>query len=538
MLKVFLVEDESIVREGLRDNIPWDQYDYEFVGEASDGEIALPLIRKTKPDVLITDIKMPFMDGLALSNIVMQELPDIKIIIISGYDDFEYARQAIRIGVEQYLLKPVTRSALQKALQEVREKVEAEWEQKDYLKKFQNEMREYEQFARRRFFEKVFAGRLSVQEIYEEAQKVSLNLHASSYNLVMISLNDKRGEESGMDSQLFDRYQEELLHYFPGFPEYFIFQWNVSVYGILIMGEPDRIEELTQRCIENVRRICELPPGGLEWHVVAGNPVERLSLLPEVYSKVNHLLSYRFLLPDKPILTEQDLELLPGNEESDMSGLGNAQVDPELLQRFLKEGQSEEVHDFVSGYVQSMKEQLKSKMFRNYLVLSTRFAVIAFVEKMGYEQEKFFQTIAADKLQEYVLNPEDISEYMEVLLSRAIELRDQENEYKGKKVISDALEYIEAHYTEEDFSLNKVAEQVHVSPNYLSAIFSSEMETTFVEYVTRKRLEKAKQLLRQTDWTAQEIAGEAGYKEAHYFSFVFKKTVGCTPKEYRNQNKR
>ena len=98
-LKVFLAEDESVVREGLRDNIPWQQFGYQFVGEAGDGEMALPLIRKTRPDVLITDIKMPFMDGLALSHIVGQEFPEMKIIIISGYDDFEYARQAIQEGV-------------------------------------------------------------------------------------------------------------------------------------------------------------------------------------------------------------------------------------------------------------------------------------------------------------------------------------------------------------------------------------------------------------------------------------------------------
>lgn len=122
MLKVFLVEDESFIREGLRDNIPWEKYGYTFVGEASDGEMALPMIRKLRPDVLITDIKMPFMDGLALSRIVQSELPQTRIIIISGYDDFEYARQAIEVGVEQYLLKPITKLALRKVLLELKEK--------------------------------------------------------------------------------------------------------------------------------------------------------------------------------------------------------------------------------------------------------------------------------------------------------------------------------------------------------------------------------------------------------------------------------
>ncbi|MDE6318656.1 MAG: response regulator, partial [Lachnospiraceae bacterium] len=109
MLKVFLVEDESIVREGLRDNIPWEQWGYQFVGEAGDGEMALSLIQKTKPDVLLTDIKMPFMDGLSLSRLVHQEFPDMKIIILRGYADFEYARGASQVGAEQYLLKPITR---------------------------------------------------------------------------------------------------------------------------------------------------------------------------------------------------------------------------------------------------------------------------------------------------------------------------------------------------------------------------------------------------------------------------------------------
>lgn len=197
MLKIFLVEDESIVREGLRDNIPWRQYGYQFVGEAGDGEMAAPLIQKTQPDVLLTDIKMPFMDGLSLSRIVHQEFPDMKIIIISGYDDFEYARQAIALGVEQYLLKPVTRANLQKVLTELRTKIESEQEQRRYQEKFQDETREYEQFSRTNFFVKVFEGRIPVQDIYEEAARLSLKINAPCYNLLMFSLMERyQGREA------------------------------------------------------------------------------------------------------------------------------------------------------------------------------------------------------------------------------------------------------------------------------------------------------------------------------------------------------
>ena len=193
MLKVFLVEDETVIREGLRDHIPWDQYGYRFVGEASDGEMALPLIRKTRPDLIITDIKMPFMDGLSLSRMVKEEFSKTKIVILSGYDDFEYARRAITIGVDQYILKPVTRASIRTVLQEIREKIEREQEQEDYQTRLADEMREYEQFSMRHFFEKMLEGELSVAEIYDEAAKKSLDLSASGYNLIFLYMQEKKG---------------------------------------------------------------------------------------------------------------------------------------------------------------------------------------------------------------------------------------------------------------------------------------------------------------------------------------------------------
>ena len=170
MLKVFLTEDESIVREGLRDNIPWEEYGFTFAGEAADGEMALPLIRKIKPDILITDIKMPFMDGLEISRIVSRELPNTKIIIISGYDDFEYARQAIELHVDQYLLKPVTKVGMIRALEQTKRRIEDEQEQHSFLRRWGQESREYEHYSRRIFFEQLVDGSLTPSELRKQAK--------------------------------------------------------------------------------------------------------------------------------------------------------------------------------------------------------------------------------------------------------------------------------------------------------------------------------------------------------------------------------
>ena len=134
MIKVFLVEDEIAIRSGIKNSIHWEEEGYEFTGEASDGELAYPMILKERPDILITDIKMPFMDGLELSRLVRRELPDIKILILSGYDEFEYAKEAIKVGVTEYLLKPISSAKLLQVLGEVRDIVLQESEEKELLR--------------------------------------------------------------------------------------------------------------------------------------------------------------------------------------------------------------------------------------------------------------------------------------------------------------------------------------------------------------------------------------------------------------------
>lgn len=537
MLKVFLVEDESIVREGLRDNIPWQQYGYEFVGEASDGEMALPLIQKTKPDVLLTDIKMPFMDGLSLSKLVHQEFPDMKIIIISGYDDFEYARGAILVGAEQYLLKPITRAAMQKVLAELKTKIETEREQKNYQEKFQSEAREYEQFSRTDFFVKVFEGRMPVQDMYEEAAKLSLKINAPCYNILLFNLQEKRtAENRGTESEGFARKREELLHYFIRYPENLVFRWNVNTYGVLIKGSTAQMQELGARCLENVDRICHPAEEFLDWYVALGEPVERLSLLAECYSKVNHLFAYRFLRPQLHVFTVETMgRIVPEKEEGgSIRDIDPAKMEAELIRDFLLQGARDEVADFVENYLLAVGEALQSAMFRNYLTLHVYFAAVSYVESLGCGREEFLQLLNDGGLTpEGQYDVDALPDYLCGLMERAMELRDRESDNQSKHILKKALSYIEENYSQESLSLNSVAGEVNVSANYFSAIFSQAMQVTFVEYVTGKRMDKAKKLLRQTQMHTGEIAMEVGYKDPHYFSFVFKKTQGCTPREYR-----
>ena len=533
MLRVFLAEDETIIRETLRDTMPWAQCGYTFVGEAGDGEMALPLIQQAKPDVLITDIRMPFMDGLALSKLVLQEFPQMKVIILSGYDDFEYAQTAIGLGVERYLLKPITKSTLMTVLQEVREKIQGERAQQNYLAQFRQEAQDYEQYARRRFLERIVAGQLSVQEIYEQAEKLDLDLRAQVYDLALVSAvpessNTETYSERGA------RIRDEMVSYFLKHPEYILFRWNLTSYAVLLLGRQENMEAIVSRCVNKVRQLYQTFGPELSWYAAVGTPTRRLSALPGCFEEVSRLWAYRHILPEQHILSAETVKTFTGTgSDHDLSGLDMSKVSPAMLTGVLQNASAQEIPSFVDEYIHSLEEALESGPFCQYLMLSARFTATQFVEDLGVEQREYLSGLGCLGMVGQQISVEDLKRYLSDILLQAIKLRDRVtgSQYSGQ--LKQAVRYIDEHYRCEDISLNRVAKEVDLSPNYLSAVFSQEMGTTFVEYLTARRMEKARELLRHSDLRSGEIAAAVGYKDSHYFSFLFKKTQGCTPRDYR-----
>lgn len=496
--------------------------------------MALPLIRQSKPDVLITDIRMPFMDGLALSKLVLQEFPRMKVIIISGYDDFEYARQAIGIGVERYLLKPITKSSLIDLLEEVREKIEGERAQQNYRMQFQQEAQEYEQYARRRFFERIVAGQLSLPQIYEQAEKLELDLRAQSYTIVLVSAVPEQHGVTESYSEPGARIRDGLVAYLLKYPQYILFRWNLTTYAVLIKGERERIAEYVEQCSKKVSELYETYGPEMSWYVVAGTPTQRLSTLSECFEEVSRLWAYRYLLPEQHIITAGTVNFLVGTgSKQDLMDLDVSKLNPAVVTGVLQNASTQEVSSFVEEYIHSMSDALDSGPFCQYLMLSFRFTATQFVQSLNISQKAFLEKLKCLDMVGQNVTVSDLRRYLSDVLLRAIELRDQAAGNQYRSLLKEAVSYIDANYQREDISLNRVAKEVNISANYLSAVFSQEMGTTFVEYLTAKRMEKARELLRTSDLRSGEIAVTVGYKDPHYFSFLFKKTQGCTPRDYR-----
>ncbi|RHM27544.1 response regulator [Blautia obeum] len=542
MLKIFLAEDEVVVRETIKRMIPWEELGFELVGEAADGEMALPLLIRQQPDLLITDIKMPFMDGLTLARLAKKEIPGLKVVILSGYDDFNYAKQAIGIGVEDYLLKPITKNALIERLSEIRSRYEHEKTQKEYYEKFQREMQAYEKNSSRDFFEALVGGSMDMMEVYKRAEKLGLDIVAEAYNVLIFTMNcdedfsGQRDEYSSWEAESL----ELLENFFAGHSSAMLFRSNIFSYGVLLKGQRETIEENTRACVDEIRKILSRQDGRREWFLAVGQSVERLSQIQKSYHTASRAFSQRYLY-DENILYYDEMETMehPGGqaEIEDNAYLQKVDVNalnPAILQKFLSNGLQEEAENFVKDYFYAIgQEPMESLVFRNYVILNVRFSVISFIKGLGCDTNEMESADTEEVLTESGKSMESAIAYAENVISRAITLRDQNSGNKNRSILKTAVDFIDSHYMEEDISLNTVANVANVSANHFSALFSQNMGQTFIEYLTSLRMNKAKELLRCTGMRSSEIAGEIGYKDAHYFSYLFKKTQGMTPSDYR-----
>ena len=542
MLKIFLAEDEVVVRETIKRMIPWEELGFELVGEAADGEMALPLLLRQQPDLLITDIKMPFMDGLTLARLAKKEIPGLKVVILSGYDDFNYAKQAIGIGVEDYLLKPITKNALIERLSEIRSRYEHEKTQKEYYEKFQREMQAYEKNSSRDFFEALVGGSMDMMEVYKRAEKLGLDIVAEAYNVLIFTMNcdedfsGQRDEYSSWEAESL----ELLENFFAGHSSAMLFRSNIFSYGVLLKGQRETIEENTRVCVDEIRKILSRQDGRREWFLAVGQSVERLSQIQKSYHTASRAFSQRYLY-DENILYYDEMETMehPGGqaETEDNAYLQKVDVNalnPAILQKFLSNGLQEETENFVKDYFYAIgQEPMESLVFRNYVILNVRFSVISFIKGLGCDTNEMESADTEEVLAESGKNMESAIAYAKKMISQAIEIRDQNSGNKNRSILKTAVDFIDSHYMDEEISLNTVANVANVSSNHFSALFSQNMGQTFIEYLTSLRMNKAKELLRCTGMRSSEIAGEIGYKDAHYFSYLFKKTQGMTPSDYR-----
>lgn len=539
-IKVFLVEDEMVIRRGIKNSIDWEKEGYIFCGEASDGELAYPMIIKEKPDILITDIRMPFMDGLELCKLVKKELPNIKILILSGYDEFDYAKEAIRLGVTEYLLKPISSGKLLEALNGVSESIHREKEDKDLVRKYMEEMRENTEHEKQKFFEQMIAGNLSMADALETGKKYEMNLSAGMYNLLLFRFtlgeeNRKSGELLGEAEYAIEKLTERLEYVFE-------FQRGVEGWAFLLMADneeqmSERVKELSKDLEEIMKNYSTIAYfGGI------GQPVARLRELEESFREAERALAARFTMELNRIISVEDIRMAQNVDTLDdieITSFGEIEKTRTMLEKFLNNGAEDEIDEFVDVYINELPEEnLKSVLMRQYIIMDAYIVMMSFCEKIeGIEGEMQAQSEELKNSMKTSQTLEEIKNYIRMLLKKIIGVRDTISGRRYSDIIEIAKDQIRKTYMSDEISLNTIAAEVGMSPSYFSSIFSKEMGKTFVEYLTEIRMDRAKELLMCSSMKTSEIGYEVGYKDPHYFSYIFKKTQNCTPKEFRARGK-
>lgn len=539
-IKVFLVEDEMVIRRGIKNSIDWEKEGYIFCGEASDGELAYPMIIKEKPDILITDIRMPFMDGLELCKLVKKELPNIKILILSGYDEFDYAKEAIRLGVTEYLLKPIFSGKLLEALNGMSESIRREKEDKDLVRKYMEEMRENTEHEKQKFFEQMIAGNLSMADALETGKKYEMNLSAGMYNLLLFRFtlgeeNRKSGELLGEAEYAIEKLTERLEYVFE-------FQRGVEGWAFLLMADneeqmSERVKELSKDLEEIMKNYSTIAYfGGI------GQPVARLRELEESFREAERALAARFTMELNRIISVEDIRMAQNVDTLDdieITSFGEIEKTRTMLEKFLNNGAEDEIDEFVDVYINELPEEnLKSVLMRQYIIMDAYIVMMSFCEKIeGIEGEMQAQSEELKNSMKTIQTLEEIKNYIRMLLKKIIGVRDTISGRRYSDIIEIAKDQIRKTYMSDEISLNTIAAEVGMSPSYFSSIFSKEMGKTFVEYLTEIRMDRAKELLMCSSMKTSEIGYEVGYKDPHYFSYIFKKTQNCTPKEFRARGK-
>ena len=521
-MKVFLVDDEIATREGIRNSSLWLDGEYTLVGEAPDGEIALPMIYEEKPEVVITDIRMPFMDGLALSRAIKRTMPWIHIIILSGYSDFVYAKQAISVGVEEYLLKPVTADELRKVLDKIRDKIREENLLSANTQNLQNRMASGMRFVQDKLLQSIMLSPLDEEEIHKtisEMQNLGINVTAECFTVLDISCAFPEDDA--------EKCFRVLLQLTEGSGGSILLCTSHSGVLALVMGS-SRVDLEERAYTFASAALYTLEQNGAKNVLITIG--EMCTDLVNIYESMKSARHIRHLARKRP---ENSRMQIIGVQEIDdaPSTLQNLEIQP--LYEQLRYAATEEFSTLFQEYTYSLQESdVQMEATREYIRMEGLMTAMRIVREAGGDVDKVlnhqdYETVISPGPWEAVLGA------VTSLLKQALVYRDNTTRSYSNMAIVRAQQFLAHNYTNPNLMLQDAAKAAGMSNSRFSTVFSQETGMSFTNYLIGLRIAKAKELLRATDMRSSQICFAVGYNDRHYFSYIFKKNTGMTPSEYR-----
>lgn len=533
MKKVMIVDDNYLNAEGIEKNIDWKALDAEVSSVKYDSRSALDAMRENPVDLIISDIEMPDLDGISMSKLALSLNPLVKIILVSAYDKFEYARRAIRLGIFDYIEKPLDYAYLTEKIQNAFQEIERTQKNTDLVNASRPLMTE-------KFFNDLlhYPGENPAAHLKQYLQYLDLQFDYDFF-CVMILETEKVTEKdtSGLtdtDSD-FSRYQIELLNVLDLLKEKLnIFNGTFYLKGfqdiVCIIGQDTG---LSIPFLQSVHRQAEAITDQYQNHMLSlnigiGNIVNSLWKLPVSFASASHALKYRFFFPQKNIF---DAKEALGKEFSLLSFSENTE---EELIRLICSKDITAIRSWLADYFQRLLSEIQDKNLVFVRIYSLLGKILKFLYEMNLDTDDLEKEIIQiythfDSFHTY----KQFADWMTTLCSQVCQKLDTSLQSYHNQVYNVALSYIKQNFENSSLCLNDIAHHANISPAYLSSLFKKVSGQSISDTISGLRMESACHYLASGNLSLKEISLKCGYANQYYFSNSFKKKLGISPSAYR-----
>lgn len=526
MLSILIVDDEEFMREYLG-SLEWNKLGFEKVQIVKDGKEALDVLDNFQGeiDLLLTDIKMPFIDGLELCKIVAEKYPLVYKVILTGYDEFEYAQKAIKYGVKEYILKPVTPNDLYEIIEKIKSQLTEEKEKLRYYRQIEAMFEENKPFLKERFILRLIKGASNTKEIRKIAKYYNVNIEGSKFVVAILSPVFENEEDMGMEKEILEFAISDLVKKEVSYENVYITaDSDNNLLFLFVDFSVGRIKCIFQSVVEKVKDAFGVPI-----FVSVGKEVTSIESLVVSYKTALNGQKYKFLIEDVEIVDYEELI-----SEAENNSFIDYNCELEKLIWEIKVGNKDSIRNELYKLFEKIKQVKTIEVIKLVAI-----DIIVEIFKL-YSSISGGSTNLGGYLQKLEKKEINISEIKRLCFDLAEKINEElQLKVKSKhyRLIEKVKEIIKGKFMDPTLNLSYVANELHISLNYLSSVFKKETGQSFVQYLTNFRIDKAKELLRTTDLKTYEIAFEVGYEDSQYFSTVFKKIVGVSPSEYREMVK-
>lgn len=534
MTKILIVDDEELIREGIARKIERLMPHADIVGKAENAKEAMELISLNLPDIVITDIRMPEMDGLQFINEVKSKNNNIDFIIISGFDNFEYARNAIKLGVSEYLLKPVNNDELKNAISNLEKKTADKRQQNEYMKQLESKIYNSLFFLKSKYLNDLIYCDFDAKNILKSLEYVEIGFTNKFYTVITVILynldklpqfHDKK--EAYLAKFGVQNIAEEILS---EAGKAFAFENLKKENQVVIIVNHNTPDEST------LLRLCRKMQDSLSELLQLKSSIG----IGKTYKDINcvhnsYIESYRAPLQSGLLGNNSVISI---NEISDNqpSALFLSDNDKMLLRSSISSHDTNKAIEIISCLFESFEQQHIPYYDIKTLLIDMSIMLIKIIKENGGDWNIIFkEDIFQEDFISHFTKLNEVKEWMEKCVRSVCSYLSGQEKSDGKKIINEVQGYINNYYYL-DINLTELAKKYFINPSYLSQLFKSETGVKFIDYVTNVRIEKAKELSSKTSLKLYQIAEMVGYNDFRHFSATFSKYTGLTPSKFRELN--